>query len=59
MEKFASEFENLHGIPYVVGAVDGSHIHIVAPQCYAADYCNRKGFHSILLQGVVSSKYVF
>ena len=49
MEKYASEFENLHGIPNVVGAVDGSHIPIVAPRFHAADYYNRKGFHSILL----------
>ena len=59
MEKYASEFENLHGIPNVVGAVDGSHIPIVAPRFHAADYYNRKGFHSILLQGVVSSKCLF
>ena len=38
MEKFASEFKNMHGIPYVVGAVDRSHIPIVAPRFHAADY---------------------
>ena len=59
MNKFVREFENIHGIPYVVGAVDGSHIPIVAPRLHAADYYNRKGFHSILLQGVVSSKCMF
>ena len=59
MEKYASEFESLHGIPFVVGAVDGSHIPIVAPRFHAADYYNRKGFHSVLLQGVVSSKCLF
>lgn len=59
MEKFAQEFQNLHQIPYVVGAVDGSHIPIIAPRLHAADYYNRKGFHSILLQGVVSSKCLF
>ena len=59
MEKFAEEFQDIHGIPYVVGAVDGSHIPIVAPRLHAADYFNRKGFHSILLQGVVSSRCVF
>ena len=31
MDKLTEEFESLHGIPYVVGAVDGSHIPIVAP----------------------------
>ena len=59
MEKFAEEFQDIHDIPYVVGAVDGSHISIVAPRLHAADYFNRKGFHSILLQGVVSSRCVF
>ena len=59
MHKLISEFENLQGIPYVVGTVDGSHIPIVASQFHASDYNNRKGFHSILLQGVVSSKCLF
>ena len=59
MEKIAREFENLQDIPYVVGTFDGSLIPIVAPRFHAADYYNRKGFHSILLQGVVSSKCMF
>ena len=40
MEKIAREFENLPQIPNVVGAVDGSHIPIVAPQSHAVDYYN-------------------
>ena len=59
MDKFVQEFQNLHNIPYVVGAVDGSHIPIITPRLHAADYYNRKGFHSILLQGMVSSKCLF
>ena len=59
MDRYAQEFQDLHQIPYVVGAVDGSHIPIVAPNLHAADYYNRKGFHSILLQGVVSAKCLF
>lgn len=59
MERYAQEFEDLHQIPYVVGAVDGSHISIVAPKLHAADYYNRKGFHSVFLQAVVSSKCIF
>ena len=49
MDNFAQEFQDIHNIPYVVGAVDGSHIPIIAPRLHAADYYNRKGFHSILL----------
>ena len=59
MDEFVDEFQNLHGIPYAVGAVDGSHIPIVAPRIHAADYFNRKGFHSILLQDVLSNKWFF
>ena len=59
MEKFAEEFQDIHNIPYVIGAVDGSHIPIVAPRLHTPNYYNRKGFHSILLQGVVSSKCLF
>ena len=59
MKKYAQEFEDLQQIPYVVGAVDGSHIPIIAPRLHAADYYNRKGFHSVLLQGVVSAKCIF
>jgi len=59
MEKFAQEFQDIHSIPYVITDVDGFHILIVAPRLHAADYYNRKGFHSILLQGVISSKCFF
>ena len=59
MDKFAQEFQNLHNIPYVVGVVDGSHIPIIAPRLHAANYYNQKGFHSILLQGVVYWKCLF
>jgi hypothetical protein len=27
----AQEFEVLHGIPYIIGAIDGSHIPILGP----------------------------
>ena len=41
------------GFPQCAGAVDGSHIPIEAPQICPADYPNRKGWHSVILQGVV------
>ena len=44
---------NRRGFPQVVGAIDGTHISIQAPQSSTADYYNRKGFHSVILQGVV------
>ena len=52
MDKFADEFMGIHQIPYVVGAVDGSHIPIVAPRLHAADYYNRKGFLQYSCRGL-------
>ena len=46
-------FKNELGFPQCVGAVDGSHIPIVSPRDCPADYYNRKGWHSIILQGKV------
>ncbi|XP_046391887.1 putative nuclease HARBI1 [Ischnura elegans] len=40
------------GIPGVVGAIDGCHIPIQQPAGNPIDFYNRKGFHSIILQGV-------
>jgi hypothetical protein len=52
-------FESKWGFPQCVGAIDGSHIPIVSPLEHPADYYNRKGWHSIILQGVVDHEYRF
>ncbi|GBB94326.1 hypothetical protein RclHR1_23310003 [Rhizophagus clarus] len=49
------QFKRKAGIPYAVGAIDGSHIPIKAPKQYSMDYYNRKGFYSIVLQAVIDS----
>ena len=59
IKRYAQEFQDLHQIPYMVGAVDGSHIPIVAPRLHAPNYYNRKGFHLIILQSVVSARCLF
>ena len=46
-------FKTQYGFPQCVGAVDGSHIPIVSPHQCPADFYNRKGWHSIILQGTV------
>lgn len=43
----------------VVGAVDGCHIKIDAPKYSPSSYINRKGFHSIVLQGICNEKMEF
>ncbi|KAA8593996.1 hypothetical protein FQN60_004830, partial [Etheostoma spectabile] len=57
--KMAAYTERRWGIPQCVGAIDGSHIPIIAPQEYHCEYFNRKGWHSIILQGVVDGKGLF
>ena len=43
------------GFPHCAVAVDGTHIPIEAPQDSPADYQNRKGWHSVILQGIVAA----
>ncbi|KAM9425660.1 uncharacterized protein KZ484_011775 [Pholidichthys leucotaenia] len=57
--EMSAYIENRWGLPLCVGAIDGSHIPIIAPEEYHTDYLNRKGWHSIILQGVVDGKGLF
>ncbi|KAM9318446.1 uncharacterized protein KZ484_022706 [Pholidichthys leucotaenia] len=57
--EMSAYIESRWGLPMCVGAIDGSHIPIIAPTQYHTDYFNRKGWHSVLLQGVVDGKGLF
>ena len=46
-------YEEKWGFPMCVGAIDGTHIPILAPTESHTDYVNRKGRHSIIMQTVV------
>lgn len=59
LQQLADGFFAVQGIPNAVGAIDGSHIPVISPREWPVDYYNRKGFHSILLQGVVDADYKF
>ena len=52
-------FEHQWGFPQCFGAIDGSHIPIIALKDSHADYYNRKGFYSIVLQALVDHQYRF
>ena len=41
------------------GAMDGTHIPIMAPKENQIDYVNRKGYHSVVMQAVVDCNYLF
>ena len=47
-----NSFYRRGGFPCVIGCVDGTHIRIQAPNEHDNAYVNRKGFHSINVQGV-------
>ncbi|XP_020298164.1 putative nuclease HARBI1 [Pseudomyrmex gracilis] len=53
-------YRRSRGFPGVIGAIDGCHIQIKQPPGNANDYYNRKGFHSIILQGTCdhSGKFI-
>ncbi|KAL3675695.1 hypothetical protein R1sor_025643 [Riccia sorocarpa] len=61
MRSVSEGFRRKCGLVGCQGAIDGSHIRIRAPigKEVAIDYYNRKGFHSILLQGICDSDSVF
>ena len=53
------EFEELYGIPQIVGTIDGCHIEINAPPQNHEDYFNRKQHYSVNLQAIVDAKLKF
>ena len=54
-----NDYEQRWGFPMCAGAIDGTHIPIIAPSECHAEYVNRKGYHSIIMQAVVDCKYLY
>ncbi|CAB4003678.1 Hypothetical predicted protein [Paramuricea clavata] len=52
-------YEERWGFPMCAGAIDGTHIPILAPTDNHVEYVNRKGFHSVLMQAVTDCNYLF
>jgi hypothetical protein len=55
LQLISRKFEAKHGIPSNMGAIDCSHIAILAPYHDPFSYYNRKGFHSCHLQVIVDT----
>ncbi|XP_015775178.1 PREDICTED: uncharacterized protein LOC107353343 [Acropora digitifera] len=53
------EFEEMYGIPQIVGAIDGCHIEINAPSQNHEDYFKRKQHYSVNLQAIVDANLKF
>ena len=59
IQKIVDGFLSRWQFPQCAGAVDGTHIPILAPAENHTDYFNRKGFHSIVMQALVDYRYRF
>ncbi|XP_067654467.1 uncharacterized protein [Haliotis asinina] len=59
LKKVISGFQKKWRFPNCGGAIDATHIPIIAPQQFHADYVNRKGWYSVILQAVCDDKYKF
>ncbi|KAL2102844.1 hypothetical protein ACEWY4_002012 [Coilia grayii] len=59
LAQMADYFEESFSIPQCVGAINVLHIPILKPPEDPADFCNRDGWHSIILQAVVDGKGMF
>ncbi|XP_032690730.1 protein ALP1-like [Odontomachus brunneus] len=57
--KTSQKFEAKRGIQKCIGAIDFTHITIRQPVDHPTDYCNRKRFFSVILQGVVDADMKF
>jgi predicted DNA-binding protein YlxM (UPF0122 family) len=52
-------YEQKWGFPMCAGAIDGTHIPIIAPTESHVEYVNRKGLHSIVMQACVDCNKLF
>ncbi|CAB4038253.1 Hypothetical predicted protein, partial [Paramuricea clavata] len=59
LQQIIDGYEQKWGFPMCAGAIDGTHIPIIAPTESHVEYVNRKGFHSIVMQACVDCNYLF
>ena len=59
VRKVIGGFEDISVFPQVVGALDGTHIKIIAPKENKYDFLGRKVFYSVLVLGVADSHCKF
>lgn len=59
VQKVIGEFEHISLFPHVVGALDSTHIKIIAPKQNKYDFLGKKVFYSVLVLGVADSSSKF
>jgi hypothetical protein len=57
-EIIAPIFESLHGIPYILGAIEGSHLLVIVPKINPKSMIVGN-FFSTLIRGIVNAKCIF
>jgi len=57
--RLSKEFKTKCSVPQCFGAIDGCHIPISVPNLMHTNYYNRKGWYSMLIQGVTDANYRF
>ncbi|XP_061179014.1 putative nuclease HARBI1 [Saccostrea echinata] len=58
-QQIAEQFRVRWNLDHVLGALDGKHIAIKCPRNGGSLYYNYKGFHSLILMGLVDADYKF
>ena len=59
LRRVVEGFKNKWGMIQCAGSIDCCHIPVRPPASNHTDYYNRKGWYSVLLQGVVDQNYLF
>ena len=57
LERVTAGIEERGGFPQCGGAIEGTHIPIIATKDYPISYYNRKGFYSVVMQAVYDHKF--
>lgn len=59
LKQVMATYKEKWGFPVCAGAIDGTHVPIKAPSQNHTYYVNRKSYHSIIMQALVDSRYLF
>ena len=59
LKQVVDGFDSKWGFPQCIGAIDGCHIPVSAPDLNHTDYYNRKGWYSMIVQAIVDHDYLF
>jgi hypothetical protein len=57
--QISRKFESIAGFPFVVGAIDGTHVRVCPPKAVEWMYCDRHNVHSLNVQAVAGPDLQF